>query len=86
MEKPDYYESTVEEFGEGFVIIKKKIDFDKDKTTTKGEHSKLNSDDLCKYPERACCNYGDFFVRCQFMKYNREYSRWFCSFKKELNN
>jgi len=81
MEKPDYYDSTVKEFGEGFVIIKKKIIFDKDKTTPKGEHSKLNSSKLCKYPERDCCNYGDFFVRCPFMKYKREYSIWFCDYK-----
>jgi len=81
--KLNYYSSNIEEIGEGFVIIKKRINFEKDKTTPKGEYPKLNSNDKCAYPERACCNYGEFFIRCPNMKYNQQFNNWFCNFKED---
>ena len=82
MVKPEYYDDSVKEIGEGFVIIEKKLILEKGKTTTKGEHPKLNSNDRCKFPERASCNYGEFFIRCPFMKYNNSYNCWSCTYGK----
>ena len=63
----------------------------KNKTTTVGEQPKLNSEDKCAYNERASCNYGEFFRRCPYMKYNNSsglgYWSCKCSLKdKQLNN
>lgn len=84
-EKPDYYDDTVKELGEGFVIIQRKIALPAGKTTIQGDHPKLAADADCAFPERASCNHGDFFTRCPYMVYNRtEYGgNWRCTFKQK---
>lgn len=80
MKKPEYYKDIVKEIKENSVIIEKEIFFEKGKTTPKGEYIKLNQDNNCCYPERACCNYGEFFERCPYMKC-LSLGNWICIFK-----
>ena len=87
MEKPKYYTDDVKEIGKGFIVIERRINLPEGKTTVIGQYPKLNTDDKCVYPERACCNHGDFFTRCEYMQYDNSESassstRWKCTFKK----
>jgi len=87
MKKPEYYLDCVKELKKDSVIIEKEINLPEGKTTTEGQYPKLNPDDKCTYPERASCNDGEFFCRCEFMEYDNSESpfspnRWKCTFKK----
>ena len=77
----EYYEDSVIEIKENSIRIKKEIELPKGKTTTEGEYSKLKIDEECAYPERASCNYGEFFSRCKHMKC-KSFGNWICEFKK----
>lgn len=81
MNKKDYYDESVIEVKEHSVIIKKEIPLPEGKTTPKGEYPKLKQDKDCAYSERASCNYGEFFKRCEFMKC-KSFGDWRCEFKK----
>lgn len=86
MDKPIYYEENfvkIKEIGDGYVVIEKKIEFPKGKTTPKGEHSKLRKDDDCCYPKRLSCNYGEFFRRCEYMVYGKY--GWECTCQSHIN-
>lgn len=37
------------------------------KTTPRGEYPKLAEPPKCVHPERASCNHGEGFLRCEFM-------------------
>jgi len=78
----DYYDSDVIEYNEKFVIINRKINLPKNKTTFEGTHPKLKKDSECEFPERADCNSGLFYRRCKHMKYNQSGGTWSCEYKK----
>lgn len=80
--KYKYYTEAVKNIGVGFVIIEKRIELPIGKTTTKGEYPKLAEDVICEFPERANCNYGDFFNRCEYMKY---VNGWKCTIPNHYN-
>ena len=80
--KPEYYNDSVKEIGNGFVIVEQKFILKEGKTTTEGKYPKLESDDNCSYPERASCDHGEFFKRCPLMKYDNSKNKWFCDYKK----
>jgi hypothetical protein len=82
MEKKEYYDDSVIEIKESSVIMIKEISLPKGKTTLKGEYPKLNQDRDCAYPERASCNYGEFFKRCEYMKC-KSFGDWKCEFKND---
>lgn len=82
-EKKEYHTNEVIDITKNSVILKKEIPLQEGKTTTRGEFPKLNSDDNCKYPERACCNYGEFFERCPYMKCI-SMGNWKCTFNKNV--
>lgn len=73
---------NVKNIGTGFVIVEKRIELPKGKTTTEGDYSKLADDEKCAYPERASCNYGNFFNRCEFMECI-SMGHWECANKKK---
>jgi hypothetical protein len=58
-------------------------EMEKGKTTPKGEYPKLADDKHCAFPERADCNNGNCYNRCDYMTYGGRPGNWFCSFSKE---
>jgi len=95
MEQPEYYTDIVKEYSQekhidnkniisGFVIIQKQVHLPLGKTTIRGEYPKLVSDNRCSYPERADCNFGDFYNRCKYMEYSR--GEWICSCPKNVKS
>ena len=78
--KPKYYLDNVKKIKKDSVVIEETIFLADGKTTPKGEYPKLNSDDKCCFQERASCNYGEFFSRCEFMKF--DCGMWRCIFKE----
>lgn len=78
----EYYTKDVKEVKDGEVIIEKRIKLPKGKTTTEGLYPKFKEGDECAFPERASCNYGEFFERCPHMKC-MDVGKWICNFDKD---
>lgn len=81
-EKPKYYHDSVKKIKKNLVVIENEIVLPEGKTTTEGNYPKFRDEDNCAFPERASCNDGDFFCRCEFMECI-SMGNWKCTFKKE---
>jgi hypothetical protein len=68
-------ESTIEY---GKLYIKYHFILEEDKTTLKGDYPKLKSDN-CEHLDRLDCNYGEGYIRCSHMIYNKSLRTWYCN-------
>jgi len=74
--KASYHNSKLKKIEKNMATIE--IILPEGKTTPEGEYPKLKDDNSCIFPERASCNYGLFFERCPFMKYDNSLNCWRC--------
>jgi len=77
----NYFKVEIEK--EPGIIRHTKIYFlEPNKTTLRGEYSKLRKNSECECPERLSCNSGPGFKRCEFMQYEGSLGNWSCSYNK----
>ena len=75
-------EFEIEVTVEGNKIVEKKTWFlPEGKTTPKGAYQKFLPERDCPFPERADCNSGPGYSRCEFMKFV-SLGNWACKHKK----
>ncbi len=77
----NYYKIKIEK-KPGIIRQIKTYFLEPDKTTLRGEYSKLKIDSECKFPERLSCNSGMGFERCKYMEYGGCLGYWKCTYSK----